>query len=98
MTKAKGDLALAVGIDIVAFDRHGGIVMEQTFHHRGNLGGKGVFELRVNAGGFFIHVPVNFDPSGAMPGMPIGHQILIPCPKQFGVRGTRGGSLTPNLR
>ena len=43
-------------------------------------------------------MPIDFDASGPLPRMPVGHEILIPGAKQFRVRSTGGGAVAPDLR
>jgi hypothetical protein len=69
---------------------------QDTLDHRGDLGGRTALELRVDTGGFFLHVPINHDTSAAISNVPFGHQILIPGPELLTVCSTRGGTFPPD--
>lgn len=43
-------------------------------------------ELRVDAVGFAINVPIDHDAAAAVAGVPLGHQVLVPCAEFLGVR------------
>ena len=78
VAEGKADFALAVAVDVLLLDLHLGAVAQDALDHGGDLGGRTTLELRVDAGGFSLHVPVDHDPSAAMANVPLGHQVLIP--------------------
>src|SRR3546814_10731013 len=79
-------LALTMAVDIMPLNRLVGTMAQHAFDHRADLGGRTAFELRVDAGGLALHVPVNHDAPAAVADMPFRHQILIPGPHLRGIR------------
>ena len=98
MTKRKSDLALPVGIDIVAIDLHLGAMAQQASDHGRDFRGGTVLELRVDAGRFALHVPVDEYSRPAIARVPLRHQILVPGREFLGVRRAGRGAFTPDLR
>src|SRR3546814_7668805 len=79
-----------MAVDIMPLNLLVGTMAQHAFDHRADLGGRTAFELRVDAGGLALHVPVNHDAPAAVADMPFRHQILIPGPHLRGIR--RAGS------
>src|SRR5262245_24790290 len=97
MAKCKPDFALPFAVDILLLDLHLGTVAQDALNHRGDLGGGTALELRVDTGGFFLHVPIDHDPSAAISNVPFGHQFLIPGPALLTVCCTRGSTFSPDV-
>src|SRR5262245_43338476 len=81
MAERKPVFTLSFAVDILPLDLHLGAMAQDTLDHRGDLGGGTALELRVDTGGFFLHVPINHDTSAAISNVPFGHQVLIPGPE-----------------
>src|SRR3546814_18605498 len=75
-----------MAVDIMPLNLLVGTMAQHAFDHRADLGGRTAFELRVDAGGLALHVPVNHDAPAAVADMPFRHQILIPGPHLRGIR------------
>ncbi len=97
MAERKPDFALTFAVDILLIDLHVRAMAQDPLDHRGNLGGGTTLELGIDTGGFFLHVPVDHDPSTAIANVPFGHQVLIPGPKLLTVCRTRRGALPPDV-
>src|SRR5262245_25476822 len=95
MAERKPDFALAFAVDILPLDLPLGAMAQDTLDPRGDLGGGTALEVRVETGGFFLHVPINHDPSAAISHVPFGHQVLIPGPELLTVCSTRGWACPP---
>ena len=87
---------MAVAIDIVLLDGHLGAMTQHAFDHRRHLRGRATLQLRVDAGGFLLDMPVNHDPAAAIADVPLGHEVLIPGTEFLAVRGAGGGAFAPN--
>ena len=97
VAEGKADFALAVAVDVLLLDLHLGAVAQDALDHGGDLGGRAALELRVDTGGFSLHVPVDHDPAAAMANVPLGHQVLIPGAELLAVGRARGGAFPPDV-
>ena len=98
MTKGEGDLALPMAVHVVAFHLHVRTMAQHPLDYGGHFGGRAAFELRLDADGFLFDMPIDHDPRTTVANMPLGEQVLIPCPKLLGVRGARRRAFAPNMR
>ena len=94
--KAKADRALAVRIDVLSIDLHLGAVMDHALDHRGHLRRGRRLELRVDAQGVSLDVPVDHDAAPAVAHMPLGGEILVPGAVVLRIGGASGGARSPN--
>jgi hypothetical protein len=67
----------AVGVDVVAVYLGVGGVAHQSLDHRGDLGGRAVLELGVDARALSLDVPVDHHAGTAVAGVPLGVRIVI---------------------
>jgi len=89
---------LPKAVDVLLLDLHLSAVPQHTLDHRGDLGGRAAFQLRVDAGRFLLDVPVDHDPRPTIANMPLGHQILIPGAEFLGIGGTGCRPFSPDIR
>ncbi len=83
--RRKADLALPVGIDVIAVDLHLGAIAQQAGDHRCDFRRGAVLELRVDADRFALHVPVDEDSWPTIACVPLSHQLLVPGREFLGV-------------
>ena len=96
--EGKGDVALAVAVDVGLLDFHLGAVSQHPFDHGGDLGGGWGLQLRIDAGAATLDMPVDHDAATAVADMPLGHQVLVPGAKLLGVGGASRRALAPDGR
>src|SRR4051812_30365458 len=95
----EGHGALPVAVDVGLLDFHLGAVAEHALHHGRRFRGGAGLELRVDAGALALDVPVDHHAAAAVPGVPLGHQVLVPGAELLGIRGARRRrALAPDTR
>ena len=65
------DLGLALGVNVIAFDLHGGAVPNRAVDHRGDFGCGAGDQLRVDGHRFAFDVPVDEHAAAAVAGVPL---------------------------
>src|SRR3954451_17250312 len=94
--EGKGNIALAMAVDIGFLDCHFGAVPQHPLDHGGDLGGGGGLQLRIDAGAAPLDVPVDHDAAAAVADVPLGHQVLVPGTELLRVGGTSRRALAPD--
>ena len=93
--EGKGDLTLAMTIDILSVNLHVRAVAQNAFNHGCHLRRGTALELGVDAGRFLFHMPVDHDATATIANVPFGHQVLIPGAKFLGIRCTGCCAFSP---
>ena len=75
--KCERHFTLPMAVDVILLHLHVRAVPQHAFDHGRDLGGRAGFQLRIDAGGFLIDVPVHHDPTPSVSDMPLGHEVLI---------------------
>ena len=88
VAEGKGDLGLAVRIHEVLLDPHLRIMADQALDHGRDLGEREVPQLRVDADGIGLDVPVDEHPIALVARAPLRHQVLPPTLKALAIGGT----------
>jgi len=87
---------MTLGVDVVAFDLHGGAVPDRAVDHRGDFGCGAGDQLRVDGHRFAFDVPVDEHAAAAVAGVPFGEDVLIERPEVGGVAGHGGRPGAPH--
>src|SRR5438445_3930867 len=90
-------MALPCRVGILALNGHRGTVTQHPLDHGRDLRGGAALQLRVNAGGPFIRMPVDRHARFPIAGMVFGDEILIPDAVMLGIRGAGRGYFAPDL-
>ena len=83
-------------IDIVRLDVHLGAMVDRPLDHRGDLRRGTAQQLAVDHHRLPLDMPVDQDAPAAVPGVPLGEQVLVPGAEVSRVAGHRGRPLAPD--
>jgi len=83
-------------VHILALDLHVGAVAQPPLDHRCDLGRGTPLQLRIDARGLALDMPIDHHAATAIACMPFGHEVSVPGAELGRIEGASCARLTPD--